>query len=478
MPLLQIRDLTHYFGGLRAVYDYNLDLEEGELVGLIGPNGAGKTTIFNLVTGAYKPTDGEVRLNGDNLVGLRPHQITAKGIGRTFQTIRLWNELTVLDNVRIAHASRIKYGLLSSILRSGQYREEEKQIKEQAMELLAVFGLEGYAQELAKNLPYGAQRRVEIARALATEPRVLLLDEPAAGMNLGEIGALLELIQQIRQDFGLTIWIIERRGYPSGDPEQPQGDRGVSGRGGVLMLLEVKDLRVSYGNIEALHGISFSVDEGEIVTLIGANGAGKTTTLMTISRQIPHVAELGGKVTGGSIMYQDEDLLEYEPHQVVGKFGISQVPEGRRIFGNLSVLENLRLATYARKDRAQIEKDFKRVFEIFPRLEERKHQRGETLSGGEQQMLAVGRALMTRGRLMLLDEPSMGLAPVLVRDIFDTIKEINAQGTTILLVEQNANMALKLAGRGYVIETGNIVLEGTSAELAANPEVKKAYLGG
>jgi branched-chain amino acid transport system ATP-binding protein len=244
------------------------------------------------------------------------------------------------------------------------------------------------------------------------------------------------------------------------------------------MLLEVKDLRVNYGNIEALHGISFSVDEEEIVTLIGANGAGKTTTLMTISRQIPHVAELGGKVTGGSIMYQDEDLLEYKPHQVVGKFGISQVPEGRRIFGNLSVLENLRLATYARKDRAQIEKDFKRVFEIFPRLEERRHQRGETLSGGEQQMLAVGRALMTRGRLMLLDEPSMGLAPVLVRDIFDTIKEINAQGTTILLVEQNANMALKLASRGYVIETGNIVLEGTSAQLAANPEVKKAYLGG
>ena len=180
----------------------------------------------------------------------------------------------------------------------------------------------------------------------------------------------------------------------------------------------------------------------------------------------------------GSITYQGEDLLQYQPHQVVSKFGIAQVPEGRRIFGNLSVLENLKLATYARKDKAQIEKDFKRVFEIFPRLEERKRQSGETLSGGEQQMLAVGRALMTRGRLMLLDEPSMGLAPVLVRDIFNTIKEINAQGTTILLVEQNANMALKLASRGYVLETGDIVLEGTSAELAANPEVKKAYLGG
>jgi branched-chain amino acid transport system ATP-binding protein len=244
------------------------------------------------------------------------------------------------------------------------------------------------------------------------------------------------------------------------------------------MLLEVRDLQVSYGNIQALHGISFSVDEGEIVTLIGANGAGKSTILMTISRQIPHVAELGGKVTGGSIMYQDEDLLQYAPHQVVSKFGISQVPEGRRIFGNLSVLENLKLATYARKDKAQIRKDFQRVFDIFPRLDERKHQRGETLSGGEQQMLAVGRALMTRGRLVLLDEPSMGLAPVLVRDIFETLEYINAQGTTILLVEQNANMALKLASRGYVLETGNVVLAGTSAELAANPEVKKAYLGG
>ncbi len=245
-----------------------------------------------------------------------------------------------------------------------------------------------------------------------------------------------------------------------------------------MTLLEVRDLRVSYGNIEALHGISFHVEEGEIVTLIGANGAGKSTTLMTISRLIPHVAELGGRVTGGSILYQGEELLKYQPHDVVNRFGISQVPEGRRIFGNLSVMENLMLATYARKDRDRIREDLERVFSIFPRLEERKNQRAETLSGGEQQMLAVARALMARGKLMLLDEPSMGLAPVLVRDIFETLREINAQGTTILLVEQNAHMALKLASRGYVLETGNVVLEGTAEELAANPEVKKAYLGG
>ena len=211
MSLLQIRDLSHFFGGLRAVYDFNLSIEEGELIGLIGPNGAGKTTIFNLVSGAYKPTEGEVRFNGDDLVGLRPHQITSKGIARTFQTIRLWNELTVLDNICIAHASRIRYSLLDSILHGQQYREEEKEIKGQAMELLAVFGLDGDAQELAKNMPYGAQRRVEIARALATKPQLLLLDEPAAGMNPGEIEDLMEFIQQIRQEFDLTIWVIEHQ---------------------------------------------------------------------------------------------------------------------------------------------------------------------------------------------------------------------------------------------------------------------------
>ncbi|MCD6555222.1 MAG: ABC transporter ATP-binding protein [Chloroflexi bacterium] len=235
------------------------------------------------------------------------------------------------------------------------------------------------------------------------------------------------------------------------------------------MLLSVKDLRVKYGNIEAVHGISFEVEEGEIVTLIGANGAGKTTTLMTISGLIPPA--------GGNIIYDGQDLLQHPAHKIV-EMGISHVPEGRRIFGNLTIEENLRLAAYARTDKEQIHKDLQRVYEIFPRLGERKKQLGDTLSGGEQQMLAVGRALMTRGRLMLLDEPSMGLAPILVREIFEILREINQQGTTILLVEQNARMALKLAGRGYVLETGNIVLEGTSEELLANPNVRRAYLGG
>ncbi len=240
------------------------------------------------------------------------------------------------------------------------------------------------------------------------------------------------------------------------------------------MLLSIKDLVVSYGAIEALHGISFDVEEGEIATLIGANGAGKSTTLWSIVGQIK---ELGGRVVSGSIQFKGEDLLKYSPHDIVNKLGITLVPEGRRVFGNLSVLENLKIAAYGRRDNKGIEEDFKRVFTIFPRLEERKSQLADLLSGGEQQMLAVGRSLMNRGTLMLLDEPSMGLAPILVKELFENLSKINKEGTTILLVEQNAHLALRYATKAYVIETGTITLSGSSEEVEKNPEVKKAYLG-
>jgi len=237
------------------------------------------------------------------------------------------------------------------------------------------------------------------------------------------------------------------------------------------MLLSVENLKVSYGGIRALHGISFQVDEGEIVCIIGANGAGKSTTLRAISRLVP--AEPGSKMT-----YMGKDLFNYPADKVVSELGISHVPEGRRLFGNLTVMENLRLATFARKDGQEIERDLELVFSLFPRLAEREIQKAGTLSGGEQQMLAVGRALMSGRKMMLLDEPSMGLAPVLMMSLFDALKDINQEGTTILLVEQNARMALKFASRGYVLETGNIVLEDASEALADNPDVKKAYLGG
>ena len=237
------------------------------------------------------------------------------------------------------------------------------------------------------------------------------------------------------------------------------------------MQLEIRNLHVSYGKIKALHGIDFTLDRGEIVCIIGANGAGKSTTLRAISRLIP--------ADKNSVMiFEGKNLLHYQPDKVVSELGISHVPEGRRLFGNLTVMENLQLATFARRDKDKIARDVEQVFSIFPRLMERKSQMAGTLSGGEQQMLAVGRAYMSGRKLMLLDEPSMGLAPLLMLSMFDALRQINREGTTILLVEQNARLALKFAKRAYVLENGRLVLEGLSADLLDNPEVKKAYLGG
>jgi len=236
-----------------------------------------------------------------------------------------------------------------------------------------------------------------------------------------------------------------------------------------MALLAVENLHVYYGHIHALRGITVSVDEGEIVALLGSNGAGKTTTLRTIS----------GLQRGrqGSIRLSNERIDHRPPHDIVG-LGIGHSPEGRRVFGRLTVRENLDMGAYRRTDQGGIRDDLERTLTLFPRLRERLAQTAGTLSGGEQQMLAIGRALMTRPRVLLLDEPSMGLAPVLVESIFQTVRDINAQGATVLLVEQNAFMALNVAHRGYVLQTGEIILQGTAAELRENPEVKKAYLGG
>ena len=235
------------------------------------------------------------------------------------------------------------------------------------------------------------------------------------------------------------------------------------------MLLKIENLHVKYGNVEALHGIDISVEQGEIVTILGANGAGKSTTLMAISGLV--------KTSEGSILFDGEPLHKLPAHDIVSR-GVAQAPEGRRVFGTLTVRENLNLGAYTSNDQQKIRRNLDWVFELFPRLEERRNQMAGTLSGGEQQMLAVGRALMGNPRILLLDEPSLGLAPLLVKTIFDTVRQINQAGVTVVLVEQNARAALKLANRGYVMEVGRIVLKDSAANLLANPDVQSAYLGG
>lgn len=505
-PILIVKDLTMQFGGLTAVDNFSLEIRPGELVGVIGPNGAGKTTIFNMVTGIYTPTSGKVILDGAVINGKRPAHITAAGICRTFQNIRLFKDLTVIDNIRLAAHSRLEYGLLSSIFKTKKYKQAEEKLTNEAMELLKIFKLDHKAEVTAKNLPYGEQRRLEIARALATKPKVLLLDEPAAGMNPQETKELTELIRWVRDHFQMAILLIEHdmglvmkvceriyvvdygKGIAHGVPAEIQNNPKVieaylgtdDGKAKAIKretpidtktqmpILQVKDLSVHYGNIHALHGINIEVYPGEIVTILGANGAGKTTTLKTLSGLL--------RPTTGEVIFSGDSIHTLPAHQITAR-GMAQSPEGRMVFPALTVAENLEMGAYLRRDNEVVE-DLELMFKLFPRLKERQRQLAGTLSGGEQQMLAIARAYMAKPRLLLLDEPSLGIAPILVQAIFDAIVELNrTKKMTILLVEQNAYAALKIADRAYVMATGNIVREGAAAELLADEAIQKAYLG-
>ena len=491
MALLEVRNIGISFGGLKAVNDFSLTIEKGQLYGLIGPNGAGKTTVFNLLTGVYKPDTGSIFLDGKNLTGKKTIEINQAGIARTFQNIRLFKELSVLDNVKAGLHNHHKYSTIEGLLRLPRYYRVEKEMNERAMELLKVFDLDGEWDYKASNLPYGKQRKLEIARALATEPKLLLLDEPAAGMNPNETMELMNTIRFVRDQFDMTILLIEHdmklvsgicekltvlnfgQVLTQGDTSEVLNDKrvitaylGVGGEA-IMAILEVKDLEVYYGVIQAIRGISFEVKQGEIIALIGANGAGKTTTLQTITGLIPSKS--------GKIFYEGKDITKIPGHKLVS-MGIAHVPEGRRVFASLSVLQNLKLGAYTRSDKKELEDTLQMIYKRFPRLEERKNQMAGTLSGGEQQMLAMGRALMSHPKLIVLDEPSMGLSPIYVNEIFDIIQKINEDGVTVLLVEQNAKKALSIANRAYVLETGSIALSGDAAKLMNDDSVKKAYL--
>ena len=521
--LLRLDDVQRHFGGVRAVDGVSLEVENGSIYGLIGPNGAGKTTLVNVVTGYIRFQSGRAWLENDELTGLPAHRIAALGVARTFQNIRLFKDLTAVQNVLIGMHTRLRDDTLLQLATLPVFRASERARINQANELLESVGLSrSVGARHAGTLPYGDQRRLEIARALALKPRLLILDEPAAGMNPSEKQAMRELIERLNAD-GLTILLIDHdmrlvmgvcqrvavlnfgKKIADGTPDEVStdgavikaylgsgGEREVTtalGAGGVeeeremsqvassaraarepdAPILDVEDLTVSYGAIVAVRGASFRVGAGEVVALIGANGAGKSTILNTLSGLI--------RAESGTAVFDGLDLTIAKPSSIV-RHGLVQVPEGREILARQTVLENLELATWARRDGFATRKRIDEVLKRFPILGERRDLSAGSLSGGEQQMLAIARGLLARPRLLLLDEPSLGLAPQMVDGVFRAIEEIHKEGTTILLVEQNALRALEIADRAYVIETGRILLTGTGADLLHNPAVRRAYLGG
>jgi ABC-type branched-subunit amino acid transport system ATPase component len=493
--VLQIRKIAKRFGGLQSVSDVSFDVPMGQIVALLGPNGAGKTTTFNLISGLITPDAGKVTLFDRDITGLAPNAICRAGVARTFQICQLFATMTVEENVVAAAL----YGSQGATPGLGEARRRT-QI------LLEKLGLSRKRALLPKDLTFAEQRHVEIARALVMEPSILLLDEAMAGLTAAEIEEAIELLQRIRSP-RIGILLVEHqmravmrladsivvmvggRHLVSGSPTEirthpevlaaylgeeidESGAQSMTGApeaagapvvGGdtTRPILAVEGIDAGYGSLIAARGVSLHVQRHEVVALIGSNGMGKSTTLKAISGLL--------KVRSGSIRFDGQEIHHLPTHQIV-RLGLGQVPEGRQLFPYMSVQDNLTLGAAflpeAWRRRAETLAD---IFALFPRLAERCRQRAGSLSGGEQQMVAIGRALMGRPKLLMLDEPSIGLAPIVVAETFEAIARIATLGISVLLVEQNVASALRVAHRVYVMETGRIVIEDSAEGLLANP---------
>jgi branched-chain amino acid transport system ATP-binding protein len=492
MNLLETKGLEKSFGSLQAVNGVDFSIAKGELKSIIGPNGAGKTTFFNLLTGMFPPTGGQILFRGEDITGSTPEQVAGMGIGRSFQITSVFPELSVFENVFIPARRYYTKGRAS----------------ERAMEILEDVNLADKAEIMAGNLSHGDKRHLDIGIALTCKAELLLLDEPTSGMPPEESARTADLILRLRKEGGYTIVLIEHKmdivlsisdtvtvlnfGFKlaEGAPDEIKGNdevqraylggldtnqlhpeagnntrRQIKGKD----LLRLEGVNTFYGESHVLHDVSLNVQEGEIVTLLGRNGAGKTTTLRTILGLTPP--------SSGTINFNGNRISGLGTKDIVNS-GVSLVPAERRIFANLTLHENLELPFFTKGIPAsEKRKQIDRAYQWFPALERRRDNKGNKLSGGEQQMLAMARALMGQVRLMLLDEPSQGLAPIIVQNVAEIIREINKTGVTILLVEQNALLALELADRVYVIDKGQIEYEGDGHTLLTNKELSQQLLG-
>ena len=503
MTMLRVRDMTVRFGGIVALDGISLDLNRGEILGLIGPNGAGKTTLFNCISGVIHPDRGSIFFEGHSLVYAPPHVRARFGIARTFQNLQLWGSMTVEENLVVPMDALGRRNTFSDALYLPFSTYAERASRERARAILHVLELDRYARTLAADLPAGIQRRVEIARALAMRPRLLLLDEPAAGLDAQETARLAELLHAVRQRFHVSMLLVDHdmslvlrvcdyvyvldfgkllaRGQPSAIRSDPKviaaylGEESKQSTGETTTvvaapkqaapLLEVKQVAAGYGGLEVIRDVSLQVRPGEVVACIGANGAGKTTTLRAISGMI-HPRR-------GRVMFAGIEVTGRTAERI-SKLGLIHIPEGRGLFPRLTVEDTLRLVS----NTAGHEVDITPAFQLFPKLRERRRQLVGTLSGGEQQMVAMARAILSRPRLVMIDEMSQGLAPSVVRQLFEIIRVFRDEGIAVLLVEQFVESALDVADRAYVFEHGSIVLSGAAVDLRSDRKlVAGSYLG-
>ncbi|MEA2940272.1 MAG: branched-chain amino acid transport system ATP-binding protein livF [Bradyrhizobium sp.] len=490
---LEVRDIGITFGGLTAASGVSFRAQPRKVTSVIGPNGAGKTTVLNMIGGFYRPDAGSIRLSGAELAGAPAWKVARAGIGRTYQTTKLFETMSVLDNVLIA----MRRGRLGSMLSAAA---DEMDVRS-AEGLLAFVGYRGALARGAGDLPHVDRRLVEIARALAMRPRVLLLDEPAAGLMSSDKETLSGLLRRIA-DAGIAVILVEHdmrlvmgisdhivvldagRPIAAGTPNEIRRDAKVlaaylgaaetraRGRrqpwsGPQDVVLAAMNLAAGYGAAPVLQKVNIEVRPGEMVALIGANGAGKSTLMRAIAGLLRPIE--------GEVVLDDHRIERSEAHRIAAR-GLALVPEGRQVFPELTVYDNLELGANTR-DNVDYQAEIEALLKRFPRLRDRLNSRAGLLSGGEQQMLAIARGMMAKPNILLLDEPSLGLAPAMINELFDVLADLRDDGITILLVDQMAVLALDIADRGYVIDSGRIVREDSAAKLAGDPEVEAAYLG-
>jgi len=492
---LAVEDLSVSFGGVKAVVDLGFRAEPGRITSIIGPNGAGKSTVLNLACGFYAPDKGSIRLAGREIAGLSSHAVARAGIARTYQTTQLFAQMSVLDNVGVA----LRRGRLAPSELLTPDRDPERAAL--AESLLAFVGYAGPLDRLAGALPHVDKRLIEIARALALAPSVLALDEPAAGLDAGDTHRLGELLRKVAA-MGLMVVLVEHdmklvmsvsdhvvvldagqkiaEGPPAeiarnprvleaylGEQQHAARDRAQPLAAGGGVLLATESLSAGYGALDVIRDINLEVEKGELVAVLGANGAGKSTLMRALSGL--------NRPVGGSVLFLGRHIERYSASRIVGE-GLVLVPEGRQVFPELTVIDNIRLGAYARGD-ADVEAAAKKQLDRFPPLKARRNQRAGLLSGGEQQMLAIARGLIARPAVLMLDEPSLGLAPKLIESLYDLLRDLRDEGTTILLVDQMAALALSVADRAYVLQSGTIGQGGRAAEMRADPAIVQAYLG-
>ena len=497
---LQVHDAGKRFGGVAALQGVSIDVPAGSIYALVGPNGSGKTTLLNLITGYYPGDSGQISVAGAAIEGRSADKLARDGIRRTFQTPKLVPGLSVLENVMLGSFSSEQAGLAAVAFDFPSARRERAERRAEALRYLRFVGLDARAEMPAGEVPHGQQRLAEIARALVARPRLLLLDEPAAGLSMNELDGLVELIRSISA-IGTTVVIVEHHldlvaslaaqvtvleqgrvlasGAPAAvfkDPRVIAAYMGASGQAiqtvkptdpAAPALLQVESLSSGYGRVAVIEGLSLSVMPGRICAVVGSNGAGKSTLLKTLSGLLAPSA--------GRIVYAGQDIAGMAPQHIVG-LGLVHVAENRRLFRQQTVRDNLEMGLYGTGlGSAEEARRYDQVWTLFPALAERPDILAGALSGGQQQMLAIAQALMRSPRLLMLDEPSLGLAPVIVDQVLEILVKLRSEGCALLLVEQLVERALEIADSCYVMHTGTVIGGGTPAEVKNSDLLQRAY---